>query len=159
MTETPQRSRVPFAVALLLVAAGAGGLIVLSPHRGGAAASTQQAPIIQGRLEDMDLGNLSIRRFRFPAGSRLGWHTHLDGPQLLMMESGKGRMQEAGGPVIEMLPDQPYVTPAGVAHWHGAAPDEEGVQWNIYNGIGVPGSVRWERPVTDEEYNAPVGSR
>jgi hypothetical protein len=74
-----------------------------------------------------------------------------------MMEDGKGRLQERGGPVIEMLPEQAFVTPAGVAHWHGAAPDEAGTQWNIYDGIGVAGSVTWDRAVTDEEYNAPVG--
>ena len=41
----------------------------------------------------------------------------------------------------------------------GERPDEGGVQWNIYNGIGVPGSVTWGDPVSEEEYNAPVGRR
>jgi quercetin dioxygenase-like cupin family protein len=113
--------------------------------------------VITGTLEPLELGNLRIGRFHFTAGSRLGWHTHLDGPQLLMMEDGRGRLQERGGPVIDMLPNVPYVTLAGIEHWHGAAPDEAGTQWNIYDGIGVPGSVTWGDAVTDEEYNAPVG--
>lgn len=157
MSDPDRRSRVPLALGLLLVAIGAWALVLPSSPAGGAAVRTQQTPILTGSLENLDLGNLAIRRFRFTAGSRLGWHTHLDGPQLLMMEDGKGRMQESGGPVIEMLPNQPFVTLAGVEHWHGAAPDEGGTQWNIYDGIGVPGSVTWGRAVTDEEYNAPVG--
>lgn len=146
------------AAAVLLVAASAWGVtVVSSPAPAAEVVAQQERPIITGTLEDVPLGNLSIRRFRFPAGSRLGWHTHLDGPQLLMMEDGKGRVQDRGGPVIEMLPNEPHVTPAGVEHWHGAAPDQGGIQWNIYNGIGVPGSVTWSTAVTDEEYNAPPG--
>lgn len=157
MSAPDRRPRPAFVYGLLLVAVGALGAGLASSRAEGSP-PPQQRPVIQGPMEDLDLGNLSIRRFRFPAGSRLGWHTHLDGPQLLMMEDGKGRMQERGGPVIEMLPNVPYVTLAGVEHWHGAAPDEGGVQWNIYDGIGVPGSVTWGSAVTDEEYNAPVGN-
>lgn len=157
MSEPDRRVRAPLVLGLLLAAAGGLGFVLLSSPEAGWAAQAQERPILTGPLEDLDLGNLSIRRFRFPAGSRLGWHTHLDGPQLLMMEDGKGRVQERGGPVIELLPNEPFVTLAGVEHWHGAAPDEGGVQWNIYDGIGVPGSVTWSRAVTEEEYNAPVG--
>ena len=159
MHEPIRRARVPAAAALVAVALSTLGVILLSAPSSGSATPLQQAPVLTGTLEDLDLGNLSIRRFRFPAGSRLGWHTHLDGPQLLMMEDGRGRMQERGGPVIEMLPNEPHVTLPGVEHWHGAAPGEGGVQWNIYDGIGVPGSVTWGGAVTDEEYNAPIGSR
>ena len=158
MSRLDRRSSRKLAFGFLFVAVGAWGLTLLfSPDRG-AAAQAQQTSILTGSLEDLDLGDLSIRRFRFTAGSRLSWHTHLNGSQLLMMEDGKGRMQERGGPVIEMLPNSPFVTLAGVEHWHGAAPDEEGTQWNIYDGIGVPGAVTLGSPVTDEEYNAPVGS-
>ena len=157
MSELDSRSPWQFARGFLLVVLGMWGLTLLfAPDRGAAAQARQS--ILTGSMEDLDLGNLSIRRFRFGAGSRLSWHTHLNGSQLLMMEDGKGRMQERGGPVIEMLPDQAFVTLAGVAHWHGAAPDEAGTQWNIYDGIGVPGAVTWGSTVTDEEYDAPVGS-
>jgi len=148
--------RVTFALVSILV--GTLGWVLLDGSGSGAEASAPQAaPIITGPVEALDLGDLAILRLRFPAGSRLGWHIHNDGPQLLMMEDGRGRMQEEGGPVLELLPDEPVVTPMGVAHWHGAAPDEGGTQWNIYDGIGVEGSVTWLEPVTDEEYEAPVG--
>lgn len=170
------------AFGLLLIVTGIGGSILLwAPGSGSAApvgsaggaagsgasvvvwqppssAVTQQtAPIITGPLEAMELGDLAILRLRFPAGSRLGWHIHEDGPQLLMMEEGRGLMQERGGEIVELRPNEPVVTPAGVAHWHGATPDEGGIQWNIYDGIGVEGSVTWIEPVTDEEFNATVG--
>lgn len=157
MTRPHSTSRLPLAFGAVLVAAGAIAFTLLAGPSSSSAAPAQQAPVIQGPMQDLDLGNLTIRRFRFPAGSRLGWHTHLDGPQLLMMEDGRGRVQERGGPVVELLPNEPFVTLAGVEHWHGAAPDEGGVQWNIYDGIGVPGSVRWGDPVSDEEYTAPAG--
>ena len=157
MSESDRRSvNTLVATALALVAASV-ALVSLSSPATGSATEAQERPVIQGTLQDLELGNLSIRRFRFAPGSRLGWHTHLDGPQLLMMEDGRGRVQDRGGPLVELLPNQPYVTLPGVEHWHGAAPDEGGVQWNIYDGIGVPGSVRWGSPVTDEEYNAPLG--
>jgi quercetin dioxygenase-like cupin family protein len=159
MSEVDRRSPFPLALSLALVILGGAVALLFWSPTGSAASPAQQAPIITGGLQDLDLGNLTIRRFRFPAGARLGWHTHLDGPQLLMMEDGRGRVQDRGGPVVELLPNEPYVTLAGVEHWHGAAPDEGGVQWNIYDGIGVPGSVTWSRAVTEEEYNAPVGQR
>ena len=156
MSELDRRSRWKFAFGFLLLALGTWGLtLLLAPDRG-ATAQAQQSSIVTGSLEVLDLGDLSIRRLRFTAGSRASWHTHLNGSQLLMMEDGKGRMQDRGGPVIEMLPNRAFVTLAGVEHWHGGAPDEGGTQWNIYDGIGVPGAVTWGSPVTDEEYNAPV---
>lgn len=155
---TPGAPPLRITAAVLSVAVGVLGWMLLDGSSTGADASAAQAaPIITGPVEALELGDLAILRLRFPAGSRLGWHIHNDGPQLLMMEDGRGRMQERGGPVLELLPDEPVVTPRGVAHWHGAAPDEGGTQWNIYDGIGVEGSVTWQEPVTDEEYEAPVG--
>lgn len=159
MSRPDLSSPLPLALGLLTVVVVAWALTLVTPPAPGAAADVQERPVIQGTLEDVPLGNLTIRRFRFAPGSRLGWHTHLDGPQLLMMEGGKGRVQERGGPLVELLPNEPFVTLAGVEHWHGAAPDEGGIQWNIYDGIGVPGSVRWGDPVTDAEYSAPAARR
>ncbi len=157
MSEMDRRSPKQVAYGLLLLTIGTLGLSFLLAPDGSAAAQARQS-ILTGSMEDLDLGNLSIRRFRFAAGSRLSWHTHVNGSQLLMMEDGKGRVQDRGGSVMEMLPNHPFVTLAGVEHWHGAAPDEAGTQWNIYDGIGVPGAVTWGSPVTDDEYNAPVGA-
>jgi len=147
-------------IALGLALLAAGGLVSILPS-GSASGSAAPAPQQQSRIETgtrrtLDNGNLGIRRFEFTAGSRYYWHTHNWAPQVLMMESGKGRVQVRGGPVIELLPNQPIIVPQGIEHWHGAAPDEGGVQWNIYDGLGVSGSVTWGDSVTAAEYNAPA---
>jgi quercetin dioxygenase-like cupin family protein len=139
--------------SLLLFAFVAG---TMSTGRASSAPAQQQATtIVTGSMRTLDNGNLGIRRFEFSAGSRYYWHTHNWAPQVLMTESGKGLVQVRGGPVIELLPNQPFIVPAGIEHWHGAAPTESTVQWNIYDGLGVAGSVTWGAAVTDAEYNAP----
>ena len=71
-----------------------------------------------------------------------------------MIEQGRGRTQERGGPLVEMGPGQPWFTKAGVEHWHGAAPDQDVVQLTIYEG-----EVKWLDPVGDEIYKAPPGRK
>jgi quercetin dioxygenase-like cupin family protein len=66
-----------------------------------------------------------------------------------MVEEGKSRTQERGGPLLEMGPGQPWFTKAGIEHWHGAAPDQDVVQLTIYEG-----DVKWLEPVTDAVYKA-----
>ena len=56
-----------------------------------------------------DIGNVTVTRLKFPKGSRSNWHSHIAG-QLLMVEEGKGRTQERGKPVHEVLPGQPWWT-------------------------------------------------
>ena len=90
-------------------------------------------------------------RLLFPAGVRSNWHTHSWG-QLLMVEEGEGRTQVRGGPVIEVMPGEPWFTAAGVEHWHGAAPDEDALQMTIYEG-----TVDWLESVPDEQYLAAPG--
>jgi quercetin dioxygenase-like cupin family protein len=85
-------------------------------------------------------------RIRFEAGARTVWHVH-DTPQLLLIEEGRGRFQELGSPVRELLPGQPVLTKPNVLHWHGAAPDEAAVQFSVFSG-----NLEWKHPVTDEEY-------
>lgn len=117
----------------------------------GAAAQQQpqrQSNFMGGNPTSVDATKIRTTRLRFPAGSRSNWHTHTNG-QLLMIEEGKGRTQERGGPLREMLPGQPWYTKAGVEHWHGAAPDQDALQLTIYEG-----DVKWLEPVTDEVYKA-----
>jgi quercetin dioxygenase-like cupin family protein len=59
------------------------------------------------------------------------------------------RTQVRGGPVLEMLPGEPWWTPANVEHWHGAAPDEDALQLTIYEG-----TVNWLEAVSDKDYLA-----
>lgn len=138
----------PIAVGLSFVAAGALGLIVLSV--GTEPVATQQSNFMGGSPSVLE-HEMTTLRLRFPAGSRSNWHSHSDG-QLLMLEEGRGLTQERGGPIREVGPGEPWYTPAGVEHWHGAAPDEDAVQWTIYGG-----PVEWLEPVRDPEYLAPAG--
>ena len=86
-------------------------------------------------------------RILFPAGVRSSWHTHTWG-QLLMIEEGIGLHQIRGRAIEEFHPGEPFWTPAGVEHWHGAHPDVDAHQLTIYEG-----QVEWLDPVTDEQYH------
>jgi len=108
----------------------------------------QQSNFVGGNPTQMDAKAVRTLRLKFPAGSRSNWHSHTQG-QLLMVEEGKSRTQERGGPLREMRPGQPWFTKAGVEHWHGAAPDQDVVQLTIYEG-----DVKWLEPVTDAVYKA-----
>lgn len=150
MRSRNRRSTSRIRIALSLVAAGVIGSVLLSPEAD--LSATQQSNFRGGTpsiLEDEEMMP-NMLRLRFPAGSRSNWHTHTDG-QLLMIEEGRGLTQERGGEVREMHPHEPWYTPEGVEHWHGAHPDEAAVQWTIYRG-----DVEWLDPVTDEQYHEPM---
>ena len=110
--------------------------------------SAQQSNFMGGapRVENSDA--ISTLRLVFPAGVRSNWHSHSWG-QLLMIESGRGLTQDRGGPLLEMHPGEPWWTPAGREHWHGAHPDEDVLQLTIYEG-----DVEWLEPVSDAVYRA-----
>jgi quercetin dioxygenase-like cupin family protein len=92
----------------------------------------------------------SIANFRFDPGARTKWHTHEVG-QIVLCDEGVCLTQEKGGPVLQMTPgDVVYVGP-GVMHWHGAAPDQGCVQFNVSRGAS-----KFLDEVTDAEYK---GSR
>jgi quercetin dioxygenase-like cupin family protein len=116
---------------------------------GSTLAQQTQSLFMGGNPAREDAGGVTFSKLRFPAGSRSNWHSHENG-QLLMAESGRGRTQERGKPVREVVPNQPFWTPAGVEHWHGAAPDQDVLQWTIYGG-----AVKWLEPVQDKEYRVP----
>ncbi len=141
--------RIPsrIAVPLSIMTTGIVGLALMLFFDIG---STQQGNFRGGNPSILDLEGVQLLRLEFPAGSRSNWHSHADG-QLLMIESGRGRTQDRGRPIKEVGPGEPWYTPAGVEHWHGAAPDEAVLQWTIYGG-----AVNWLEGVTDEEYLAEV---
>lgn len=90
----------------------------------------------------------------FEPGCRNNWHIHqaeAGGGQILVCVSGRGYYQEWGKSPMEMLPGDVVNIPAGVKHWHGAAPDS----WFSHLAVEVPGtntSNQWLEPVSDEEY-------
>ena len=113
--------------------------------------SAAQSNFMGGNPSVEDSEDLRSIRLLVPAGVRSNWHTHSWG-QLLMIEEEKGLTQVRGGPVMEMMPGEPWWTGAGVEHWHGAAPDQDALQMTIYEG-----TVDWLEPVQDEQYLATPG--
>ena len=98
-------------------------------------------------IEDNSKGN--IAHFRFPPGVRTKWHSH-EGGQIILVEEGVGLYQNKGGPIIELHAGEVVYCPPGVVHWHGAAPDQGGVQYNISRG-----GITWMEEVTDQEFHGP----
>ena len=90
----------------------------------------------------------------FEPGCRNNWHIHhaaKGGGQILLVTAGRGYYQEWGREAQELHPGDVVNIPAGVKHWHGAAPDS----WFAHLAVEVPGeetSNEWLEPVSDEEY-------
>lgn len=92
----------------------------------------------------------------FEPRCRNNWHIHHaseGGGQILICIGGRGYYQAEGESAIEMVPGTCVNIPAGVKHWHGAAPDS----WFSHLAVEVPGvdgSNEWLEAVSDEEYAA-----
>jgi 4-carboxymuconolactone decarboxylase len=88
----------------------------------------------------------------FSPGARSAWHTH---PivQVLVVTEGVGRVQEWGGPVNEMRKGDVIRIPAGVKHWHGAAPDSSMTHLAVTEQLDGK-AVDWLEKVTDAQYGA-----
>lgn len=98
--------------------------------------------------------NVPMSNVTFEPGCRNNWHVHRaksGGGQILVCVAGRGFYQEWGKPAQELCPGDVVNIPAGVKHWHGAAPDS----WFSHLALEVPGeetSNEWLEPVDDEEY-------
>ena len=88
----------------------------------------------------------------FEPGARSNWHIHPVG-QVLIITSGVGRTQEWGKPIREVRPGDVVICPAGVKHWHGAAPDSSMTHISICEEKEPGKVVEWMEKVTDEQYN------
>jgi quercetin dioxygenase-like cupin family protein len=86
----------------------------------------------------------------FEPGARTAWHTHPLG-QTLIVTSGAGWVQRAGGTIENIYPgDVVYFTP-GEKHWHGATTTTAMSHIAIQEKLnGSP--VDWMEQVTEEEY-------
>ena len=95
-----------------------------------------------------------IGNVTFEPGCRNNWHIHhakSGGGQILLCTAGRGYYQEWGKEAQELHPGDVVVIPAGVKHWHGAAPDS----WFSHLAVEVPGEDtrnEWLEAVSDEEY-------
>ena len=125
---------------------------------GTGAANTAYAKFFIGQsflnpLTDPKTG-LFLANVTFEPGCRNNWHTHhakSGGGQILVCVAGRGFYQEWGKPAQQLCPGDVVNIPAGVKHWHGAAPDS----WFSHLAVEVPGeeaSNEWLEPVDDEQY-------
>lgn len=95
----------------------------------------------------------------FSPGARTNWHTHPLG-QTLVVTAGVGRVQRWDGSIEEIRPGDVVRIPAGVKHWHGAAPDSAMTHLAIQEQQDGK-TVDWLEPVGDAQYqpaavNAPA---
>ena len=110
----------------------------------------------QSYLAPISKEQVGIFNVTFEPSCRNNWHVHKadkGGGQILICVGGRGYYQEWGKPAVEMKPGDCINIPAGVKHWHGAAPDS----WFSHLAIEVPGengSNEWLEPVDDEQYGS-----
>ncbi|WP_443685422.1 cupin domain-containing protein [Phascolarctobacterium succinatutens] len=109
----------------------------------------------QSYLNMLSLDQVVISNVTFEPGCRNNWHIHhadKGGGQILLVTGGRGYYQEWGKPARELHAGDVVNIPAGVKHWHGAAP----TNWFAHLAIEVPGENiknEWCEPVDAEEYN------
>jgi quercetin dioxygenase-like cupin family protein len=133
--------RMGLAVALVLI-----GWVATAQPPADKRPPTPVTANFTGSVQSLDASDIRAVRFQYAAGARSYWHSH-GGDQILLLEQGRGRAQVKGQAMRELTPGNPVVLPGGVAHWHGAAPDQGLVQ------IAVNvGPATWMAAVTDEEY-------
>jgi quercetin dioxygenase-like cupin family protein len=86
----------------------------------------------------------------FEPGARSAWHVHPAG-QRLIVTAGAGRIQEWGGPVVEIHPGDVVWCPPGVKHWHGASPTTSMTHIALTETVNGK-NVEWMEKLTDEQY-------
>lgn len=108
----------------------------------------------QSFLAPVSTSQVGIFNVSFEPGCRNNWHIHhadKGGGQILICVAERGYYQEWGKPAVEMKPGDCINIPAGVKHWHGAAPDS----WFSHLAVEVPeenGRSEWLEAVNDEDY-------
>ncbi|MBV2358725.1 cupin domain-containing protein [Thalassococcus sp. CAU 1522] len=89
----------------------------------------------------------------FEPGARTAWHTHPLG-QTLVILSGLGLAQRAGGPVQVLRPGDVVWFEPGEKHWHGAAPDCAMSHLAMQEALDGSAAV-WLEKVSDADYGGP----
>ena len=119
--------------------------------------NTAYAKYFIGRsyLHKLTLEQVPAFGVTFEPGCRNNWHIHhakSGGGQILIVTAGEGYYQEWGKPAQRIRKGDTVNIPAGVKHWHGAAPDF----WFQHIALEVPGteqSNEWLEPVDDKAYD------
>ena len=86
----------------------------------------------------------------FEPCARTDWHSHPMGQTLIVL-SGRGYVQEQGGPLHEIRQGDIAWTSADVLHWHGAASDTAMAHLALSERVEGK-AVTWGAKVTDKEY-------
>ena len=106
-------------------------------------------------LEELTPAGVSARlrtlRVTFEPGARTAWHTHPHG-QLLQITSGVGRVQKAGGAIVEVHPGDAVWFEPGERHWHGATPGRMMVHLAVQQVNATGSSATWLEHVSDADY-------
>lgn len=108
----------------------------------------------QSYLAPVSDEQVKIHNVTFEPKCRNNWHIHKaksGGGQMLIGVGGRGYYQEWGKEPIEIKEGTVIHIPAGVKHWHGAAPDS----WFSHLAVeldGVETSNEWLEPVSDAVY-------
>ena len=118
--------------------------------------NTAYAKYFIGRsfLAPVSTEQVGVFAVTFEPGCRNNWHIHhaaKGGGQILICTAGEGYYQEWGKPAVRMKPGDRVNIPAGVKHWHGAAPD----CWFQHLAMEAPGEngrTEWLEPVDDAAY-------
>lgn len=105
-------------------------------------------------LAPLSVEQVGIFNVTFEPGCRNNWHihhAHSGGGQILLCVAGRGYYQAWGEAPRELLPGDVVNIPAGVKHWHGAAPDS----CFSHLAVEVPGEDcvnEWLEPVSEQDY-------
>lgn len=105
-------------------------------------------------LAPLSKDQVNVSGVTFEPACRNNWHVHeasSGGGQILICTAGVGYYQEWGKPARKLTVGDTVNIPAGVKHWHGAAPDS----WFQHIAISVPGDGlgnTWLEPVSDDDY-------
>jgi len=98
-----------------------------------------------------DSAPYSVSYVTFEAGARTHWHSHPAG-QRLLITAGVGRVQQWGGPIIEVRTGDAVWFPPDIKHWHGASPTKSMTHSSLAGAIAGKNS-EWMEKVSDEQYN------
>ena len=99
-----------------------------------------------GKVTGHPTTDIRMLRYSFEPGARTNWHSH-EGGQVILIEKGTARVQEAGAAMREIGPRESVVTAPGVKHWHGAMPNDPLTQVSLSFG-----ATNWMEKVSDAQY-------
>lgn len=97
--------------------------------------------------------NLPVFNVTFEPGAHSSWHVHEGSSQVVIAEAGRGYYQIWGQAPVELKPGDVVTIPAGVKHWHGAAPHES-FQQLVLMEVNPDVRTDWLEPINEKVYQA-----